>query len=124
MTTTLHLVLTYEFAFCDYFLATSTCQEPLGMENYQLSATSDQGNEYKARLNKNGDYWDSGSGFAPGWIQVDLLDMHTVTRVKTRVRGEIDGNFRLIFNVLCSNHSDGSSFKPIYNNYDGSTYVS
>ena len=98
-----------------YNPATKSCQDALSIKNNQLEASADQGNEEKARLDNN-DNWDSGSGPNPGWIQVDFVEIHTVTGVKTRVAEE-NSQYSLTFKVLHSTAigATSSSLKTVQN---------
>ena len=72
-------------------------------DNQITAYGSDQGNEYKARLNNNldGDYWNAGMGSSVndlGYITVDLRSVMYVTKVATQAE-EVNGRHSIRFHV-------------------------
>ena len=86
--------------------------------NMQLSSKNNDVD--KARLNNDGNYWDSGSDETPYWIQADLLQIKIVTQIGTRVL-EVDNDYSIKFNVYCSILND-NPLMPIRN--EDNSYVS
>ena len=106
----------------------SQCNNALGMESgqigdRQITATTDEGNVYKARLNRV-EYWSAGSGSSVndlGSIGVDLLSPMFVTQAATQVE-EVNGYHSIMFHVFYKMQQN-DNWERIIGEY-GKDYVS
>ena len=93
------------------------------IKDKQISATKDEGNVDKARLNR-GEYWSAGSGSKVsdlGRIQVDLREITIVTRMATQVE-EVNGEYSIDFRVEYS--TDDNTWEAILQSENGTNKVS